>query len=1172
MATLEQLQAGTLINGLVPNGVAKVVNVEWYGDQAIKVVFEDTNGGVKNRLLYRTDESKLEIVVQGRTWSFNADGALFRLASEAYRIQLAYLFDPYLAIHTSQVEPLPHQITAVYGEMLRRQPLRFLLADDPGAGKTIMAGLLIKELILRGDLERCLIVAPGSLVEQWQDELYAKFGLSFDILSRDQVEASRSGNPFNEKNLLIARLDMMSRNADLQACFTASQDWDLVICDEAHKMSASYFGGEVKYTKRYNLGRLLGGHCRHFLLMTATPHNGKDAEFQLFMALLDSDRFEGKFRDGVHQIDVSDLMRRLTKEELVKFDGKPLFPERCAYTPTYKLSDPEAALYSAVTAYVQEEMNRAERFASEDQKRKLNVGFALQILQRRLASSPAAIYQSLINRRERLERRLNNEEEILNRGRASELSQPEFSIDINPDLWDDDDSSQDELEQFEQEVVDQATASRTIEELEIEIATLKRLEIQARAVKLSGTDTKWTELNAILDHPLMKDSHGNRRKLVIFTEFRDTLTDLAERVRNRLGQPESVVVVHGGVGRDERRKRIEAFRQDKNVLVMLANDAVGEGVNLQRAHLMVNYDLPWNPNRLEQRFGRIHRIGQMEVCHLWNLVANETREGEVYAKLLKKLEIERTTLGGRVYDILGQLFAERSLRDLLIEAIRYSEDPVRKQRLDQAIEDAVDREHLLQLLEDKALVRETLNASKLSEVREQMERAQARRLQPHFIQSFFLEAFQRLGGQVAPREEGRFEITRVPGAIRDRDRQTGMGEPVQLRYERICFEKDKINQPPVAAFVCPGHSLLDTTIALILENYRDLLKRGAILVDEADEGEDVRTLFYLEHAVQDGRILKNGHQQVISQQLQFVEMGEDGVPQDAGPAPYLDYRPLTEAEQSIVAPALETLAHLNQDFEAQVISFAIQHTIPKHVQEVAVRRLPMIDKVEREVTSRLRKEINYWDRRAEDLKLQEKAGKRNAKVNSAIAMQKAEDLSDRLQRRLKELEQEREISALPPVVKGGAVVIPKGLVLKLMGDRVKIAELEGIYRRDEIEQLAMAAVIAAEERMGRLPRDVSKQRGIGYDIESKDPVTDSLAFIEVKGRWHQKDTVTLTKNEIYCSRNEPTKFRLALVLVDEQGAKPPRYLQGYVFGEPDFAETTRTFDLKKLLKAAVDPL
>src|SRR5580700_4559140 len=321
------------------------------------------------------------------------DGRLFRLVSEAHRIRLAHLFDPVLAVHTSMVEPLPHQITAVYDAMLPRQPLRFLLADDPGAGKTIMAGLFIKELIARGDLQRCLVVCPGSLAEQWQDELYRRFHLPFEILTNDKLEAARTGNWFSETNLVIARLDKLSRNEDVQQKLSAPDcRWDLIVCDEAHKMSATYFGGEVKFTKRYRLGQLLSGLTRHFLLMTATPHNGKDEDFQLFMALLDGDRFEGRFRDGAHVSDVSDLMRRMVKEKLLKFDATPLFPERIAHTVPYKLSQSEAHLYKAVTEYVTEEFNRAE--ALQNDKRAGTVGFALTILQRRLASSPEAIYQS----------------------------------------------------------------------------------------------------------------------------------------------------------------------------------------------------------------------------------------------------------------------------------------------------------------------------------------------------------------------------------------------------------------------------------------------------------------------------------------------------------------------------------------------------------------------------------------------------------------------------------------------------------------------------------------------------------------------------------------------------------------------------------------------------------
>jgi SNF2 family DNA or RNA helicase len=372
---LGSLQPGGRVIGLDPSGPAEIVSISRFGTDAINVVFR-VNGKVSERLVFRDEASSLKVEQAGRRFGFDADGNLVKLASEALRIRLAHLFDPYLAISSSQIEALPHQITAVYGTMLPKLPLRFLLADDPGAGKTIMAGLLIKELIIRGDLERCMIVAPGSLVEQWQDELGEKFALGFDLLSREQIEASLTGNPFAEKKRLIVRLDMLSRSAELQAKLEAAPEWDLVICDEAHRMSASFFGNEVKETKRYQLGRLLGTRTRNLLLMSATPHNGKEADFQLFMGLLDGDRFEGRFREGVHKVDVSDMMRRLTKEELYRFDGTKLFPERRAYTASYELSPAEAALYVAVTDYVREEMNKADR--GDDGKRRNNVGFALQ--------------------------------------------------------------------------------------------------------------------------------------------------------------------------------------------------------------------------------------------------------------------------------------------------------------------------------------------------------------------------------------------------------------------------------------------------------------------------------------------------------------------------------------------------------------------------------------------------------------------------------------------------------------------------------------------------------------------------------------------------------------------------------------------------------------------------
>jgi len=394
--------------------------------------------------------------------------------------------------------------------------------------------------------------------------------------------------------------------------------------DEAHKMSANYFGNKVNKTKRFLLGEMLGSITRHFLLMTATPHNGKEADFQLFLSLLDSDRFYGKFRDGAHKVDVSDMMRRMVKEKLLKFDGTPLFPERRAYTANYELSDLEAALYSQVTDYVRNEMNRADKL---DGKRKGNVGFALTQLQRRLASSPEAIFQSLKRRRQRLEKRV-EEEQLVNRGYQVAETMAKYEVREVPEDIDDsaDEMLGEEYEEWVEEIVDQATASQTTEELQAEIVILKGLESQAKHVVQSGNDRKWEELSKLLqDQPEMYTSAGSRRKLIIFTEHKDTLNYLCERVSDVLGSPEAVVVIHGAVNRDDRRKRQEEFRQNPEVLVMIATDAASEGVNLQNANLMVNYDLPWNPNRLEQRFGRIHRIGQTEVCHLWNLVASETR-------------------------------------------------------------------------------------------------------------------------------------------------------------------------------------------------------------------------------------------------------------------------------------------------------------------------------------------------------------------------------------------------------------------------------------------------------------------------------------------------------------------------------------------------------------------
>lgn len=1169
MATLESITRGAAVRGILPDSLVTISDVRWIGTVAIEVTYKDAAGRLGNELLYRDREPTLEVAETGRPWSFDGDGGLFRLLSEANRIRLAYLFDPLLAVHTSLVEPLPHQITAVYSEMLSRQPLRFLLADDPGAGKTIMTGLLIKELIARGDLQRCLIVCPGNLVEQWQDELDRRFHLPFDIMTNDALEAARTGNWFAETPLAICRLDKLSRDEDTQAKLNLT-DWDLIVCDEAHKLSATYFGNEVKYTKRYRLGQALSPLTRHFLLLTATPHNGKEADFQLFMALLDGDRFEGKFRDGVHISDATDMMRRLVKEQLLKFDGTPLFPERRAYTVNYALSDAEADLYKQVTDYVREEFNRAE--ALENEGRKGTVGFALTILQRRLASSPEAIYQSLRRRRERLEKRL-RQEQLLKRGAEAGIDLTAGLPALTADEMDDlDDAPDKEVEDTEERVVDQASAARTIAELKAEISQLQELERAALRVRQSGTDRKWDELSRLLqNNSEMFDAHGHRRKLVIFTEHRDTLNYLAERIGALIGKPEAVVIIHGGIGREERRKSQEAFTHDKEVEILVATDAAGEGINLQRAHLMVNYDLPWNPNRLEQRFGRIHRIGQTEVCHLWNLVAKDTREGEVYFRLLEKLDEERSALGGQVFDVLGELtFEDRPLRDLLLEAVRYGDRPEVKARLFQVVDKALDRQHLQELVEGRALTHDAMDVSKVRQIRQEMERAEARRLQPHFIAAFFIEAFKLLGGTIHEREPKRYEIKHVPAVIRNRDRQIGRGEAVLTRYERITFEKGLISvqgKPP-AAFVCPGHPLLDATLDLIVERHRDLLKRGAVLIDDTDPGEQPRTLLYLEHAIQDARTDRAGNRRVVSKRLQFVEIDGDGDAVNAGPAPYLDYRPPTGEEAKALAD-MPMPAWIRGDLESRAMEYAAIHMVPQHLDEVRRRKEELLDKTKAAVQDRLTKEINYWDHRAAQLKDQELAGKVNAKLNSGLARQRADELTARLQRRLTEIEQERKLSALPPIVLGGALVVPIGLVRTLKGDTADIPPAFAV-ETEHSELLAMQAVTEIERRLGFVPRDVSAQN-LGYDIESAIPDTGLLRFIEVKGRAKGAKTVTVTKNEILTALNKPDEFILAIAVIDGDHTADVRYVRQPFQTEPDFNATSVNYDLSALLAQAEAP-
>lgn len=1169
MARLEDIKAGVSLDGVEPGLVVTVAALVPIDATALTIYYKLPDGTLKERLLGRADEPGIHVATKARPWSFDGNGAAFLLTTEAKRIDLAFLFDPMMAVHASNVEPLPHQITAVYEAMLPKQPLRFVLADDPGSGKTIMAGLYMRELIMRADARRICIVAPGSLVEQWRDELFEKFGLEFRIYSRDLEVSSPSGNPFEDHDHLIVRLDQLSRSEEHQEKICLA-GWDLVVFDEAHKLSAHFYGQELKRTKRFALAEKLGARTRHLLLMTATPHNGKEEDFQLFLSLLDSDRFYGKFRDGAHKVDTSDLMRRMVKEELVKFDGTPLFPERKAYTVNYKLSDAEATLYERVTNYVKTEMGKADQL---DGRQKGSVGFALTALQRRLASSPEAIYQSLKRRHERLEKRL-REARLGVRGRQALA---EVLLDQVPE--DDDDLDALEQETLEEKLVDEASASQTIGELEAEMLILQSLQQRAHDVVLSGQDRKWEELSRILqDNPNMRDADGRLRKMIIFSEHRDTLNYLHGKIAGVLGDPNAIVTIHGGTHRDERRRIQALFRSDPGVRVLVATDAAGEGVNLQTANLMVNYDLPWNPNRLEQRFGRIHRIGQMEVCHLWNLVANETREGDVFFRLLEKLRIESEALNGRVFDILGEVFDGVSLRDLLIEAIKYGDLPETRAKLHIKVDKALDHAHLKTILERNALAQETMSVDRLFAVKDEMDKAEARRLQPFFIRSFFLQAFRTLGGSLHPREAGRFEVTHVPSSIRERDRQiTGRNRrdnaPVLKRYERVCFTKEAIrpmDRPGLAAasLLHPGHPLMMAVTDLILEQNGNLLRQGAILVDPADDGEEPNLLFLLTHEI------KSGDGQVLSKRLQFVRVTRTGAATFAGYAPHLDLEPLDPNQLPLLAGLLNE-TWISADQEHKALALAAASLVPQHFEEVASRRIAHVDKTLNAVHERLSKEIAFWSDRWMKLREDQEVGK-DVRLNIENVRRTVLDLEGRLEHRKKELQAMRHVASSTPVALGGALVIPAGLLRRLQGEQpasgLSVQADAAVRKRSEM--LAMDAVRRVEEARGCRVVDVSAEK-CGWDLTSYPPSVEGrlveARHIEVKGRLKGADTITVTRNEILYALNQADKFVLAIVLVDDEtdAVDGPYYLRNPFDAEPGWGVSSWNIEVKALLARAV---
>lgn len=979
----------------------------------------------------------------------------YRLAVEAHRIRLSHLYDPLFAIGVSKIDPLPHQLEAVYDYMLPQPALRFMLADDPGAGKTVMGGLLLKELKLRGVVSRTLIVVPSPLRTQWQREMQEKFDEHFDIVERATLSALGSARTWTLTHQAIVSIDFV-KQPDVLDSLAVAEMWDLVIVDEAHKMSAYRRSPtKVERSQRYRLGEVLSERSERLLLMTATPHKGDPENFRFLLSLVDQDLFaDQEILQRAVELRENPIFLRRLKEDMRRFDGYPLFPPRYTKTISYELEGAEWNLYRRVTHYVETNFNRA----LSDENR--NVTFALIVLQRRLASSVRAIRKSLENRRDRL---IELRDDV--------MRDPELLAVAQRDRLDFDDIEEDLTEaerwELEQNVL-RFTVARNIDELNHEIQQLEELIQLAVEAERHQPERKLRELEGVMRELNLRQTG---EKLLIFTEAKDTLDYLVENLR---AWDFSIVTIHGAMKAEDRVNAESIFRSD-DVQVMIATEAAGEGINLQFCHLMVNYDIPWNPTRLEQRLGRIHRYGQDREVFMYNLVAGNTREGRVLEAVLLKLERMRAEMGSdRVYDVIGERFANAHLEGLI-------RDAVTNRRMFDEIIASID----LALPENGKNILDTASLSSLATryvnveaMVERQQRAKENRLSPSFIRTFFLAAFEaHFPGRVDQRSDGFWRIRHVPADIRNvpPDLASTYGQPAD-QYRMFTFDIEESRRTGVE-FVGPGHALFEAVSHYTLSKFQDDLSRGTIFYDP--DGQREGLVWLIEGTINDGLGA------VAGQQLFVVYQSADASTLETlHPSIFLDFE-IPEVLPH-VPPAMATL--LEQ--RGQVLGWSINQQLAPYRDQIEARRRTEVEIVRRY----LRESFDVLIARSEGLLMDyehKQAAGKDMRIKINEEERRNSDLRRRKEARLKRTEQEAMIMLAEPRILGVAVIMPKQAQLGA-------GSATAMRRDDIVEQAAMDYVMAYERGEGRMPEDLAVQK-LPYDIRSTDPDGD-IRYIEVKGR------------------------------------------------------------------------
>jgi superfamily II DNA or RNA helicase len=1103
MTGANSLAPGDVVAGLEPSELVEIQRITPFGARTLVEGVGVQSRRVVKRPLTTSEMSRLERV-RSSTCSYDGDAERFLLGVEAERIRIAHQFDPLFAVNSSIVDPLPHQVEAVYRSLLPLPRIRFLLADDTGAGKTIMAGLLIKELLFRGVIEKVLVITPGGITKQWkEEELEEKFGLQSRLVNRASFDAE-PGQFSRYEGTFVISIDFLARN---EGCLkTAEQtQWDLIIVDEAHKLSAYEYGTKIEESARYKAIKALANKTDHLLFLTATPHRGRKDTFRRLLMLLDEDLFRkdehvtDRVREQAEPYDGNDdfesersitkarnrfFLRRL-KEEMVDWDGAPLFKKRFTKTIGYDLTPEEAELYEQVTEYVRSKRREAKA------KKNRNVELILMVMQRRLASSLYAITRTLNARLTALSDAI----KILRDPTRTEAEKKRLLGTADPNdphtIAEYEDLTEEEREQIDRRL-SRVVLTTDPEKVEAERDDVERLFRLADSLK-HHKEAKFAELLAVLDSSDVIRSDDE--KLVIFTEHRDTLSSLAKRLEDK---GYAVTTIHGGMDVDARKQAQRDFRNKSKIMV--ATDAAGEGINLQFCRYLINWDIPWNPNRLEQRMGRIHRYGQQDDVWVYNLVAQDTREGAVLQTILHKLDAMRDQMGSdRVYDVIDEWLEGVPLVELIEKALEAASTESAAEETEAALRGATrDRAERLVALHEKRSLTERLN---LRAARDLRDASDERRLQPLFVQRFFERAWRACGGTI--NKDDYFPVWHIgpiPSALLDfaRERRTALADSWDTPFvfdKLLVSVASKVRVPERTKLIGPGHALFDTLIHWAIREARQAFARGAVIIDPNLAAP--QRVWLVRSTIQDGR--NESRKRLAHERLAVIAADHMGLRVTSPSyflaclAPGTAMQPAATPERS--ADEIQTWAYEN------ITDKQLAGVQSARKEECDLRRL-YLNTAFTDLILELQEELN-------DLQQESLYGDESAEERERLRL-RIEELKARKVERMRELDLMLNLTADLPEIVTQAVVVPAP-VATLEPDEERGSKGMPMRRDDEVEAIAMDVSMRFERGRGWSPTDVSKD-GEHYDIRSEAPDGDKR-FIEVKGR-AESGAIVLTEPEL----------------------------------------------------------